>query len=64
MRAVVENLRQRGNSRPRKLETLSNSVNALFQKSLSDDDLAGLIKALEQAGHIAVSDNKVTYHLT
>ena len=62
--AVVANLKQRGNSRPRTPKTLSNTVNSLFQKNLSESDLSGLLKALEQHGHIVVSENKVTYKLS
>lgn len=58
---VVANLKQRGNSRPRTLKTLSSTINALFQKNLSDSELSGLVKALEQNGHIVVCENKVTY---
>lgn len=61
--AVVANLKQRGNSRPRTPKTLSSTVNSLFQKSLTENELSGLVKALEQQGHIVVSDNKVTYRL-
>lgn len=59
--AVVANLRQRGNSRPRTPKTLSSTVNSLFQKNLTENDLTGLLTALEQQGHIVVSGNKVTY---
>ncbi|HEY9500772.1 MAG TPA: PIN domain-containing protein [Pyrinomonadaceae bacterium] len=62
--AVVTNLKQRGNSRPRTPKILSSTVNSLFQKSLSESELAGLLKALEQQGHIVVSGNKVTYSLS
>ncbi|MBP7950140.1 MAG: hypothetical protein KA004_10820 [Verrucomicrobiales bacterium] len=61
--AVVENLKQRGNSRPRTTKTLSSTVNSLFQKGLTENELTGLVKALEQQGYIVVSDNKVTYSL-
>jgi hypothetical protein len=61
--AVVANLKQRGNSRPRTPKALSSTVNSLFQKSLSEADLSSLLKALEQHGHIVVSENKVTYKL-
>ena len=62
--AVVSNLKQRGNSRPRTPKTLSSTVNSLFQKSLTDRELAGLMKALEEQGYIVVSGNKITYKLS
>ena len=61
--AVVANLKQRGNSRPRTLKTLSGTVNALFQNKLSTSDLSAVVKSLEQQGHIVVSDSKVQYNL-
>jgi|TARA_R100000935_G_scaffold47280_3_gene71218 hypothetical protein len=61
--AVVANLKQRGNSRPRTPKTLASTVNSLFQKSLTESELSGLVKALEQQGHIEVSGNKVAYRL-
>ncbi|MGN6707715.1 MAG: PIN domain-containing protein [Rhodanobacter sp.] len=61
--AVVANLKQRGTSRPRTLKTLSGTVNALFQNGLPAGDLAAVVKALEQQGHIVVTGNKVQYNL-
>ncbi len=58
---VVANIKQRGNSRPRTLKTLSSTINALFQKNLSDRELSELVKALEQNGHIVVCENRVAY---
>ncbi|HET7930558.1 MAG TPA: PIN domain-containing protein [Rhodanobacteraceae bacterium] len=62
--AVVANFKQRGNSRPRTPKTLSSTINAIFQKGLTDSEITGIIKALEQHGHIAISGNKVTYSLS
>lgn len=61
--AVVANLKQRGNSRPRTPKTLASTVNSLFQKSLTESELSGLVKALEQQGHIQISGNKVAYRI-
>jgi HNH endonuclease len=60
---VVANLKQRGNSKPRKLKTLKSSIASLFPKGLSEPQLDGLVKQLESAGVITVIDNKVTYAL-
>lgn len=62
--AVVANLKQRGNSRPRTPKTLSSTVNSIFQNRLSESDLSSLLKALEQHGLIVVSENRVTYKLS
>ena len=59
--AIVASLISRGNSRPRKVKTLANTVNALFQKTLSDADQDILIKELQKRKHIVVKDQSVTY---
>ncbi len=61
--AIVANLRQRGTSKPRTLKTLKSTVDALFQKSLSDAELAVLIEGLEREGFISLSGAKVSYAL-
>jgi len=62
--AVVANLKQRGSSRPRTPKTLSSTINAIFLKSLPEGEVATLVKALKQQGHIVVTGNKVTYNLS
>jgi len=60
---LVQNLTARGNTRPQKVTTLANSINNLFRKSLSEVEIAGLIAALQQAGHIKIDGQNVLYHL-
>lgn len=60
---VVANLKQRGNSRPRKLKTLASSINSLFPNGLSEPELSALLKQLESTGKIIVTNNNVTYAL-
>ena len=61
--AIVKNLAGRGQSRPRKVKTLSNTINSLFTENLSEQQLAALVKELEQKKFIKVSNSKVSYHL-
>jgi len=63
LEAVVRNLVSRSAGRPRKVRTLSNSINALFLKSLEPLELASLVKALQKQGHISIEDDNVIYHL-
>jgi len=63
LEAIVHNLAGRGPGRPRKVKTLSNTINALFLKSLDATELANLIKALEKHGHISIERDNVSYHL-
>jgi len=61
--AIVKNLAGRGQSRPRKVKTLSNTINSLFTENLSDQHLAALVKELEQKQYIKVNSGNVSYHL-
>ena len=61
--AIVKNLAGRGQSRPRKVKTLSNTINSLFTDNLSDQELAVLVKELEQKKYINVSNGNISYHL-
>ncbi len=65
LRKIVDFLIARGNARPRKLKTLSNSINALFSKSLGESDLDALIDELVKRDTVIVSSNKsnVSYQL-
>jgi PIN domain len=60
---VVANLQQRGASKPRKLKTLTSTINLLFQKQLSEEELVALLKRLQAKGYITVNETKVTYAL-
>lgn len=61
--AIVCNLVGRGQSKPRKIKTLSNTINSLFTENLTEQQLLELVKDLEKRKYIKVSDSKVTYHL-
>ena len=62
---IVEFLTARGSAKPRKLKTLSNSINALFSKSLTENELKALIDELVKRGVVIVSNNQtnVSYQL-
>jgi hypothetical protein len=64
LEAIVHNLASRGTGKPRKVRTLSNTINALFRNSLEDAELASLVKALEKHGHISIEGENVSYHLS
>ena len=61
--AIVKNLSGRGHARPRKVRTLSNTISSLFTETLSEQQLAALIKELEKRNYIIVSEGNVTYRL-
>ncbi len=61
--AIVQNLAGRGQSRPRKVKTLSNTINSLFAKKLNEKELETLIAKLKEREYIAVNQGNVTYTL-
>ncbi len=61
--AVVENLRSRGAARPRKVKTLSTTINALFQNKLSKAEISEILQLLRQKGLVAIDGTKVVYSL-
>ena len=62
--AIVKNLAGRGQSKPRKVKTLSNTINSLFTENLSEQQLEVLVKELEKRQYIKVNDGNVSYHLS
>lgn len=60
---VIANLKQRGNSKPRTLKTLTSTVSSLFPKGISEAELAALVQQLQSAGKVTVEGSKVTYAL-
>ena len=63
LQIVVADLQKRGASRPRKVATLRNTINAVFQNKLPEEDLALLVTGLQALGYVTVDDTKVTYAL-
>ncbi|SEL19598.1 PIN domain-containing protein [Ectothiorhodospira marina] len=61
--AIVKNLIGRGQSRPRKVKTLSNTINSLFTEKLSEQQLTSIVKDLECRKYIKVSNGNVSYQL-
>lgn len=60
---IVSNLQQRGASKPRTVKTLLSTVNSIFQKKLTEQELDALLKELEAKGHVAVNGTKVSFSL-
>jgi hypothetical protein len=61
--AIVKNLGGRGQSRPRKVRTLENTINTLFTKKLDKSELASIIKELQKRKLIVVNQGNVSYKL-
>jgi hypothetical protein len=60
---VISDLQRRGSAKPRTVKTLSSTINGIFQKQLSEQDVAALLTALQKAGVVTVSATKVSYSL-
>ena len=60
---VIADLRKRGSAKPRTLKTLASTITALFQKQLSEQEVASLIERLRTDGVIAVAGARVSYDL-
>jgi hypothetical protein len=45
------------------VKTLTSTINALFLKSLPDEEIAALIDGLRQQGYISIATTKVSYAL-
>ena len=58
---VVQNFDLQGKSRPRKVRTVRTTINALFGKSLTDEQLDALVKGLQDRKYIAVEGERIRY---
>ena len=63
LEVVISDLQRRGASKPRTLKTLASTINSIFQKALSEQEVEGLLAALQKRGILAVTENKVAYTL-
>lgn len=61
--AIVEFLKSRGNSKPRTITTLSNSINSLFMQKLEVEELANLVDELIKRKVVIKNGNKVSYQI-
>lgn len=58
---VKDNLRKRPAGRPRTSKTLRSTINALFGKALSAEQLDSLVAELMRSGFLIDRDGKITY---
>ena len=58
---IVENLSARGNSRPRKVKTLKNSINSLFGNKLEAEKIDALLQDLQEHKYVVINGENVTY---
>lgn len=61
--AIVNNLIGRGQSRPRKVKTLQNTISHLIKEKLDDKALAALVEDMKKRKLITVRNGNVSYKL-
>ena len=59
---VLENLKQRGDSRPRTIEALKSAIATSFPGKITHAEVAGLIRQLRKTGVIKAEGNGLAYH--
>ena len=60
---VLAKLQQLKTAKPRAVKTLSSTIASLFQKQLSDEEVAGVVQNLASQGYLSIVGTKVTYSL-
>lgn len=63
VKIIADYLIKRGNAKPRKVDTLSNTINSLFARELNDKEIAILVKLLADKKYIKIEEKKVHYTL-
>ena len=64
LEVVISKLRKLEASKPRTVKTLSSTIAAVFQRTITDEEVASLVEALRLGDLISIADNKVTYSLS
>jgi hypothetical protein len=62
-RLIIDRLRKAKSGRPSTRKALSGSIGALFCRMLSDEDIGGIISAMERLKVIAFNGERVAYSL-
>jgi len=62
--AALANLKARGSSRPRKEQTLKNTLKHMFKDELNDTDVGRIFQELVKTNRIATNKGKIVYNLS
>ncbi|MDP3188975.1 hypothetical protein [Limnobacter sp.] len=60
---IVADLKRRGASRPRAVKTLASSINSIFKKQLTEQEIQLLLGELKEKGINSIVGTKVSYTL-
>ena len=58
---AADRLQQMKAAKPRTVKTLSSTIASLFQKQLSEEEVAAIVHWLVEQGHLAIAGTKVSY---
>lgn len=58
---IIERLDSMGNAKPKKVQSLQNTIDSLFRKELNESELTKLINSLRSKKLIKVDGDKVSY---
>ena len=61
LQKVVRNFDMQGKSRPRKVRTVRTTINNLFGKSLTEEQLDALVNGLRKLNYIAIEGERIKY---
>lgn len=59
--AVVESLRGRGSSKPRRVKTLENTLRAFFADNLKENEITAIINRLVKLNYVKINEQVVSY---
>ena len=60
---IIDYLIKRGNAKPKKVETLSNTINSICARTLNNTQLDMIINTMAKEKIIIIDGNKITYTL-
>jgi hypothetical protein len=60
---ISTDLKNRRPALPRTVNALRNTIDAVFQKKLTAEDITSILDELQSSGQITISENKVEYQL-
>ena len=60
---IIDHLVKRGEAKPRKTDTLANTINSICGRTLTQPQLQSIIRVLAQRKHIILDGKKVIYSL-
>lgn len=60
---IIDDLKRRGDSKPRTVKAFRATINARYQKQLTERDLSALVDQLTKRGAVTVQGTKVSYRL-